>query len=145
MTAILARPFNRNDSNFGQTIQSNRFVAYWHHMATKGWVNTGTGNGVLPDHNRQLAEPTMAYHRWGPVAITWGNFQMIYLLDLVVVNNWQSPYLSNQSLQLALKLLAENCIKISQEPISQYNVITLVEQEIAALAANKFMVFLNIN
>ena len=73
-------------------------------MATDIWVNIGSGNGLMIDGTKPLPEPTLIYHQWGPVSITWELF-----------HKW---YRSHQSQRLAWKLLIQNCIQISQGPMS---------------------------
>ena len=34
-------------------------------MATKIWVNFGSGNGSLPDGTKQLREPMLTYQHYG--------------------------------------------------------------------------------
>ena len=36
-------------------------VAKWYHMATKIWVNIGSGDGFLHDATKQLPEPFLTY------------------------------------------------------------------------------------
>ena len=36
-------------------------------MATKSWVNIGSGNGLLPDSTKSLPEPMLTNHQWSPV------------------------------------------------------------------------------
>ena len=50
-------------------------VAYWRHMATQMWVNTGSGNGLVPDGTEPLPEPMLTSHQWGAVAFIWEQFQ----------------------------------------------------------------------
>ena len=38
-------------------------VAYWRHMATQMWVNTGSGNGLVPDGTKPLPEPMLTLVR----------------------------------------------------------------------------------
>ena len=37
-------------------------------------VNTGSGNGLLPDGTKPLPEPMLTYHQLGPVAFIWGYY-----------------------------------------------------------------------
>ena len=37
-------------------------------------VNTGSGNGLVPDSTKPLPGPMLTYHQWGLVAFTWGQF-----------------------------------------------------------------------
>ena len=76
-------------------------------MATGICVNTGSGNGLLPDGPKPLPEQISAHHRqwqWGPVTINPGYFQ--------------KRYLSHQFLQLIWKLLILNFIQISKGSMS---------------------------
>ena len=41
----------------------------------QNWVNIGSDNGLLPDGTKPLPEPMSTYHKWGPVTISWGQFQ----------------------------------------------------------------------
>ena len=43
-------------------------------MATKIWVNIGSGNGLLPDGNKPLPEPMLTDHQWSPVTFILGQF-----------------------------------------------------------------------
>ena len=38
------------------------------------WVNTGSGNGLLPDGIKPLPEPMLTNHQRGPLAFSWGQF-----------------------------------------------------------------------
>ena len=40
-------------------------------MATRNWVNIGSGNSLLLDGTKPLLEQMCTYHQWGPVTITW--------------------------------------------------------------------------
>ena len=51
--------------------------SWWHSdgiMLTQLWVNTGSGNGLLPDGTKLIPEPTLIYPYWGLVEFTWGQF-----------------------------------------------------------------------
>ena len=37
-------------------------------------VNTGSGNGLLPDGTKPLPEPMLTYHQQGPVAFFWWHY-----------------------------------------------------------------------
>ena len=41
-------------------------------MVTEIWIDTGPGNGLLPDGTKQLPEPMLTYHQLGPVPLLWG-------------------------------------------------------------------------
>ena len=43
-------------------------------MATKIWVNIGSGNGLLPDGTKPLPEPMLTDHQWSPVTFILGQF-----------------------------------------------------------------------
>ena len=58
-----------------------------YNVAIEIWVNTGSGNGLLPDDTKPSPEPMLTYHQWGPVIFIWGQFH--------------KRYLSHQSLRLA--------------------------------------------
>ena len=40
-------------------IRQIQLNSLWHHMATEIWVNTGSGNGLLPDGTKPLPEPML--------------------------------------------------------------------------------------
>ena len=42
-------------------------------MALEILVNTGSGNGLLPDGTKPLPEPMLTYHQQGSVAFIWGH------------------------------------------------------------------------
>ena len=42
-------------------------------MASEILVNTGSGNGLMPDSNKPLPESMLTYHQQGPPAFTPGN------------------------------------------------------------------------
>ena len=46
-------------------------------MAAEIWVNTGSGNGLLPDGTKPLPEPMLTYHQSGTVTFIGGQFQEI--------------------------------------------------------------------
>ena len=48
-------------------------------MATKIFVNTGPGNGLLPDGTKPLAEPMSTDNQLGPVTFISGQFHKKYL------------------------------------------------------------------
>ena len=37
-------------------------VAYWRHMVTQIWVNTDSGNGLVPDGTKPLPEQMLTSH-----------------------------------------------------------------------------------
>ena len=41
-------------------------VAQWRHIVTKIWVDTGSGNGLLPDSTKLLLKPMSTYQQSGP-------------------------------------------------------------------------------
>ena len=53
----------------------NTPVTWWCYMATKIWVNIGSGNGLLPDGTKPLPEPVLTCHLWDPFAFSWGQFR----------------------------------------------------------------------
>ena len=36
-------------------------MAYWRHATPVNWVNTDSGNGLLPDDTKPLPEPMLSY------------------------------------------------------------------------------------
>ena len=59
----------------------NLVVAYWRHIGTQIWVNTGScnslcnigsGNSLVPDGTKPLAEPMLIYQQQGP--FIWNSF-----------------------------------------------------------------------
>ena len=44
------------------------------YIATQIWVNTGSGNGLLPDGSKPLPEPMMTSPQWCPMAFKWEQF-----------------------------------------------------------------------
>ena len=52
-------------------------------MASEILVNTGSGNGLLPDGTKPLSESMLTYHRWDPLALLQGN---VYL-NTQAINN----------------------------------------------------------
>ena len=47
-------------------------------MTTDIWVNINSGNDLLPDDAKPLAEPVMTYHLGGPVALHREQFHRKY-------------------------------------------------------------------
>ena len=45
-------------------------------VATKIWVNIGSGNGLLPDGTKPLPEPMLTDHKWSQVTFILGLFHM---------------------------------------------------------------------
>ena len=43
-------------------------------MVTEIWVNTGSGNGSLPDGTKPLPEPMLTYHQRGSVGMAWEQY-----------------------------------------------------------------------
>ena len=43
-------------------------------MMSEILVNTGSGNGLLPDGTKPLPEPMLTLHYWGSVAVIWEQF-----------------------------------------------------------------------
>ena len=54
-------------------------VSQWRHMATKIWVNTGSGNGLLPDGTKPLPEPMLTYHQQRTATFIWGQVHKRYV------------------------------------------------------------------
>ena len=73
-------------------------------MVMEIWVNSGLGNGLLPDGTKPLPEPMLTYHQQGPVTFIRGWFH--------------NTYFSDESVKLAWKLLIKDFIKISQGTMS---------------------------
>ena len=38
------------------------------------WLNTGSGDGLLPDGTKPLPEPMLTCHKWGLMAFIWWQF-----------------------------------------------------------------------
>ena len=56
-------------------------------METQIWVNTGSGNDLLPDGTKPLPEPVLAYQQWGPVTIIRGkSSQATYHLSITKIS-----------------------------------------------------------
>ena len=53
----------------GYTVPHSLNVAYRHHLTTWIWVNTGSGNGLVPDGTKPLPESMWTNHHWDFVAI----------------------------------------------------------------------------
>ena len=51
-------------------------------MATDIWVNTGSGNGLLPDGTKSLPEPMLTDHQWRPVTFILGQFHYMSIISL---------------------------------------------------------------
>ena len=73
-------------------------------MATKIWVNIGSGNGLLPDGTKPLPEPMLTNPQRSQVSFILGQFH--------------KRCLNHQSLKSVWKLHVWNFIQISQGPIS---------------------------
>ena len=69
-------------------------------MAAESWVNTGSGNGLLPDGTKPLPEPMLIYLQFSPVTCICGQFHI-----------WN---LYHHSLKLGWKLLIYDFVPISQ-------------------------------
>ena len=48
-------------------------------MATKSWVNFGSGNGLLPDGTKYLPKPLLTNHQWSSVIFHSGLFYRKWL------------------------------------------------------------------
>ena len=77
---------------------------WWHHMATRSWVNIGSGNGLFPDGTKPLPEPMLTDHQWSPVTFIVGQFCR--------------RCLNHHSIKSVWKLHIYNFIQISQGPMS---------------------------
>ena len=62
---------NQTDVSLTWVIASiyNKSKANWGHVMTFIWVNSGSGNGLLPDGTKPLPEPMLTYHQWDSVAL----------------------------------------------------------------------------
>ena len=49
-------------------------VSWWHYMVWEILVNTGLGNGMLPDGTKPLPDSMLTYHQWGSVALIQDQF-----------------------------------------------------------------------
>ena len=65
-------------------------------MATTICVNTGSGNGLLPDGTKPLPEPMLTDHQWSPMTFILGQFH--------------TRCLNRQSLKIRLKF---SCLKFN--------------------------------
>ena len=55
------------------------------------WVNTGSGNRLLPDGTKPLPEPMLTDHQWSPVAFILGQFQKTCLNHQSLKSVWKCP------------------------------------------------------
>ena len=76
-------------------------------MATKIWVNIGSGNGLLPDSTKPLPEPVLTYHMCGPVTLIWGQFHYRYL------SHWPLNQLENYSSKIDFESPRGQWVKVS--------------------------------
>ena len=58
-------------------------------MATKIWVNIGSGNGLVPTGIKPLPEPMLSFHQCGPVTFIWGQLFKRYISYLSVNLGWK--------------------------------------------------------
>ena len=65
-------------------------------MAVDILVNTGSGNGLLPDGTKPLLEPMLTYHQYGPETFIWGISQSIPQLSTTGIT-LKIPYLKFHS------------------------------------------------
>ena len=73
----------------------NLIVTWWCHMATKIWINIGSGNGLLPDGTKPLPEPMLTDHQWSPLSpVTF----------ILITGQFYKRYLNHQSLKSVWKL-----------------------------------------
>ena len=52
-------------------------------------VNTGSGNGLLPDGTKPLPEPMLTNHQWGLVVFTWEQFHSKSSRDISLIWVWR--------------------------------------------------------
>ena len=55
-------------------------------MATKIWINIGSGDGLLRDGTKPLPEPLLTDHQWNPAPFLLGQFHKRYLNQIQL--NW---------------------------------------------------------
>ena len=79
-------------------------------------VNTGLGNGLLPDGTKPLPEPMLTYHQCGTVTITWGKFRERYLSPQSVRLAWKLPKISLKSPRGQLVKLSLLLIPLLPQP-----------------------------
>ena len=87
------------------------------------WVNTDSGNGLLPDSTTPLPESMLTNHQWGVLAFTWGQFYRKCWGYLFLIWIW--------------KWLIYNYSCLSQDKMSYNNLLwrsTLHEGESRSLA-----------
>ena len=78
----------------------NQSWASWHHLVTQMWVNTGSGNGLLPDGTTPVPGTILTYHHWSTLAFSRGNFTETVLdityykmFEIYVFENWKEVHL----------------------------------------------------
>ena len=65
-------------------------------MATEIWVNSGSGNGLLPDGTKPLPEPMLTYHQLGRVAFTWWQYSLEMLTMSLAKRGLKITHLKSQ-------------------------------------------------
>ena len=66
-------------------------MAEWHHMMTYIGVNSGSGNGLVPDSTKSLPEPVLINLQWSLVAFTWQHFHKKWSRYLCLIRVWKCP------------------------------------------------------
>ena len=57
-------------------------VAQWHHIALEIFVNTGSGNGLMPDGMKPLPQVDLNTHDINPKFFLW-NLQIWHYTDII--------------------------------------------------------------
>ena len=99
-------------------------------MGTAIWVNTGSGNGLVPDSNNTLLEPMLTNHQSGFLTFTWGQFNMKYTIHLSLIWVWEVPI---------------NIRAASPRGQSYTSLYTIVLEDITNLAAQSIIQILSTN
>ena len=76
-------------------------------MTTQDWVNTGSGNGLLPHSTKPLTEPVLTYHQWGQAALAQQQSpesNLTILTKLVIISKIEEREGPNQQTALTLTL-----------------------------------------
>ena len=68
-------------------------VFWWHPIMTEIWVNTGSGNDLLPDGTKPLPEPMLTYLKQGPATFIWEQFHKRYLSRQSIKLAWAWKWL----------------------------------------------------
>ena len=61
------------------------------HGLTLIWINTGSGNGLLPDGIRPLLELMLTNYQWDVMALIWRQFHSECLRRMSLVCGWKLP------------------------------------------------------